>query len=169
MLSPGRDGELSRFMHWLTGTHAQQWHAHRGSSGTGAVYQGRFKAIPVESDSHFLRVCRYVERNALRASLVDDAARWRWSSLWRRANFCDVGRLDPWPISPTSDWLELVNQPQTELEVSAIREAIRRGRPIGCPTWVTDTAKRLSLESSLRPPHRGRTKGLPTPLMEIAT
>ena len=168
IVSPDRDGELSRFMHWLTCTHAQRWHAHRGSSGTGAVYQGRFKAIPVQSDCHLLWVCRYVERNPLRANLVDDATKWRWSSLWLRENSCDSGRLDLWPVLRSSDWADLVNQPQTEAEVSAIRDAIVRGRPVGCPTWVSDTARRLSLESSLRPAHRPSTKGLPTPFSHLS-
>jgi putative transposase len=31
------------------------------------VYQGRFKSFPIQDDDHFYVVCRYVERNALRA------------------------------------------------------------------------------------------------------
>src|SRR4051812_20184355 len=49
---PRQAGDLPRFMHWLTGTHAQRWHACRGTCGTGAVYQGRYKAIAVQSDRH---------------------------------------------------------------------------------------------------------------------
>jgi putative transposase len=49
-------------------------------------YQGRFKSFPVEKDDHFLTVCRYVERNALRADMVARAEQWRWSSLWHRVN-----------------------------------------------------------------------------------
>ena len=35
-----------------------------------------------EEDGHFLTVARYVERNALRARLVEHALDWRWCSLW---------------------------------------------------------------------------------------
>ena len=62
---------------------AMRWHAHYHSAGTGHLYQGRFKAFPVEDDDHFYSVVRYVERNALRAKLVPRAEQWRWSSLWR--------------------------------------------------------------------------------------
>ena len=48
-------------------THTQRWHAHHGTAGTGHLYQGRYKSFPVQSDEHLLTVCRYVERNALRA------------------------------------------------------------------------------------------------------
>jgi putative transposase len=43
---PRLDGELSRFVGWLTLTHTQRWHAHRHSQGSGHVYQGRFKTTP---------------------------------------------------------------------------------------------------------------------------
>ncbi len=67
---PRTDGELSRFVGWLTLTHTQRWHGHRQSTGSGHVYQGRFKSFPVEEDEHLYTVARYVERNALRANLV---------------------------------------------------------------------------------------------------
>src|SRR5687768_3602053 len=86
VITAPNDRELSRFMHWLTGTHARRWHVHRGTNGQGAVYQGRYKAIPIKADGHLLWVCRYVERNACRAGIVDRAERWPWCSLWRREN-----------------------------------------------------------------------------------
>jgi len=44
-----------------------------------------------------------------------------------------------------TDWLQIVNQPQTEAEVAALRCCFNRGRPFGDPNWVTDTAERLGL------------------------
>src|SRR5262249_23022236 len=84
LLWPREDGDLSQFMRWLTVTHTQRWHAHHRTAGTGHVYQGRFKSFPVQSDEHFLTVCRYVERNALRANLVSRAEDWRWGRLRAR-------------------------------------------------------------------------------------
>ena len=68
---PGEDEAVSRLMKWLTLTHAQRWHAHRHTAGTGALYVARFKSFPVREDWHFLKVCRYVERNPLRANPFD--------------------------------------------------------------------------------------------------
>jgi len=84
VLWPREDGELSRFMAWVTLTHTQRWHAHRHTTGSGHLVQGRFKSFPVQTDEHLLMVCRYVERNPLRAGLVRRAEEWRWASLWRR-------------------------------------------------------------------------------------
>ena len=72
---PRKDGDLSRFMNWLTLTHTQRWHQHRHTVGVGHVYQGRFKSFPVETNEYLLTVCRYVERNPVRAGLVERAAR----------------------------------------------------------------------------------------------
>src|SRR5439155_19287500 len=64
MLWPREDGDLSKFMFWLTMTHVQRWRHARGVVGLGPLYQGRFRAFPVETDEHYLTVCRYVQRNA---------------------------------------------------------------------------------------------------------
>lgn len=53
------------------------WHVHDRTDGTGHLYQGRFKSFPVQDDEHMLTVLRYVERNALRARLVDRSEGWR--------------------------------------------------------------------------------------------
>src|SRR5262245_51292055 len=58
ILWPTSGQQMSQFMRWLTGTHAQRWQAFHDSIGTGAVYQGRYKAIPVQTEHHFLTVCR---------------------------------------------------------------------------------------------------------------
>jgi putative transposase len=167
ILCPVKDGELSRFMHWLTVTHAQRWHAFHEKSGTGAVYQGRFKAIPIQSDTHFLTACRYVERNPLRANLVSDARDWRWSSLWRRKSG-DHGLLDAWPVAQPVEWEEYVNEPQSKAELRALRKAIRRGAPWGDQAWQQQTAKLLQIESSLRPRGRPLKKKTPDPFFDAA-
>ena len=155
---PREDGELSRFVGWLTLTHTQRWHAHRRSTGAGHVYQGRFKSFPVQEDEHFYAVARYVERNALRANLVRRAERWRWGSLyrWLRGTPEEKSLLAAWPQPRRASWVDHVNAPQTELEVQAIRRSIDRGSPLGEAAWSEQTARRLGLESTLRP--RGRPK-----------
>lgn len=81
LLWPHTDRGLSAFMHWLTTAHATRWALAHDAVGKGAVYQSRFKSIPVQTDSHLTTVWRYIERNPLRANLVDRAELWPWSSL----------------------------------------------------------------------------------------
>lgn len=158
VLWPTRDGQLSAYMQWLTTTHMRRWHAQRGTRGTGPVYQGRFKSFPIQQDAHFLTVCRYVERHALRAKLVRHAENWPWCSLARRrqkaaASAWLMGR-DEWPVTPPRNWRAVVNRAESEAELEAIRRSVSRGAPYGEPSWQRRTATRLHLESSLRPPGR---------------
>ena len=48
-------------------------------------------------------------------------------------------------------WSDHVNQPRTDGEFEAIQRAIRCGAPLGSPTWVDATARRMGLESTFRP------------------
>jgi putative transposase len=123
--------ELSRSMHWLGTTHAQRWRAVKGSSGRGAVYQGRFKAIAVQCDSHFLRVCRYVERNPLRARLVARAEDWPWSSASPEAMAAGSPPLADWPVARPEPWLDELNQPEPAKELRELRLCVVKGAPFG--------------------------------------
>jgi putative transposase len=157
---PRHDGELSDFGHWLTLTHTQRWHAHYHDVGTGHLYQGRYKSFPVSEDEHLLQVCRYVERNALRAGLVTRAEAWRWGSLWQRQRRSrpDKWLLSDWPVAMPAQWVKEVNQPQSEAELEALRRSVQRGQPYGAEGWVERVAQQLNLESTLRA--RGRPRKL---------
>ncbi len=155
---PRKDGELSRFVGWLTLTHTQRWHAHCHSTGAGHLYQGRFKSFPVQEDEHLYSLARYVERNAVRADLVRRAEQWHWGSLyrWLRGAAEDRELLAAWPQPRRPGWTDYVNEPQTEAELAAVRRSILRGSPLGDDRWVERTIESLGLETTLRP--RGRPR-----------
>lgn len=156
VLRPLVDGEMSRFMGWIGGTHTMRYHAHYQTGGLGHVYQQRYKSFPIQDDDHFLVVCRYVERNALRAGLVKRAEAWRWGSLWRwlQQPEPDPKLLTAWPLPRQPGWLKRVNEALTKSELDAVRLSVQRGRPLGSEDWVNSLVNRLGLESTIRP--RGR-------------
>ena len=156
VLWPRKDGDLSAFMKWLTLTHSQRWHAFRRCSGSGALYQGRFRSFPVKEDEHFVKVCRYVERNPLRAKLVQRAEGWAWGSLGARGSARERELLDDWPVDRPRDWVRRVNAAQSAEERAALRLSIKRGRPFGPDDWANRTARRLGLAATLRPLGRPR-------------
>jgi len=163
VLRPTRDGQMSQLLRWVTGTHTMRYHAHYRRSGKGPIYQGRFKSFPVQDNDHFHGVCRYVERNALRAGLVARAEDWRWGSLWRWLQRVEPTPklLSPWPIARLPNWVARVNEPLGEQELEAVRLCLRRGRPLGDARWVKSTANRLGLASTLRPRGRPRVRPIP--------
>src|SRR4051812_34469 len=156
VLRPHADGDLSRWMQWLSTAHARRYHRHYGT--TGHVWQGRFKAFPIEADEHLVTALRYVERNPLRAELVSRAEHWRWSSRAPWLSGADpLGRGDPPLRAPA--WLSRVNEPLSAGDLNRLRHATERGTPFGGESWTRATAERLGLESCLRP--RGRPKTQP--------
>ncbi len=154
ILWPRADGDLGRWMQWLLTSHVRRHHRRR--RGSGHVWQGRFKAFPIQRDDHFLTVMRYVERSAVRAGLVSRAERWRWSSAWAGRPQHPVGLVDVWPVDRPRNWVQRLNQPETEAELAAVRQSMNRGAPFGDEAWRVRTATRLGLEASLNP--RGRPR-----------
>lgn len=154
VLWPHADGDLGRWMQWLLTSHVRRYHRHY--QGSGHVWQGRFKAFPVQRDDHFLTVLRYVERNPLRAGLVQDARDWRWASLPYRDANTDCSWLAAPPVELPENWCRLVNRPQSAAEVAALRHSIARGTPYGSDTWTKIAVKRLGLQATIRP--RGRPR-----------
>ena len=72
------DANLSRAMRQLNGVYTQRFN--RSHNRVGHVFQGRYKAILVEKDSHLLELARYVVLNPVRAAMVRTPDEWPWSS-----------------------------------------------------------------------------------------
>jgi putative transposase len=149
---PREDGELTAFFRWLAHTHAMRWRISHRTVGYGHLYQGRFKSFPVQRNDHFLTVCRYVERNALTAGVVDRAEQWPWNSLHARERGTPEAQaiLHDWPVARPANWVERVNRPITENELSRLQPSIDRGRPLGDDKWVAKTVQQLHLEHTVR-------------------
>lgn len=152
--------EVSDWLHWLTTTHAIRWNIAHGTRGSGAVYHSRFKAVPIQRETSLARVCRYVERNALRKGLVPAAELWRWGSLYAVCQNCHPIPLERWPIPRPLNWIEIVNHPENEAELEALRTLVKRNQPIGDPEWQKAVAPFIGL--SMRP--IGRPRKDPRPL-----
>ena len=158
-LSPQKDGEMTRFVKWITLTHTKRSHAFRDSAGSGHVYQGRYKSFLIQEGAAFLQVCRYIERNALRAGLVQKAEDWQWSSLWRRMfGENDQKRLlSQWPVAYSEDYLDWVNAPQQSEIVNQLRTSVNRCSPYGKSEWASKMIGQFNLASTLRKPGRPKS------------
>jgi putative transposase len=156
VVHPDEDRQVTDFFRWLTQTHSMRWHVAHAAVGTGPLYQGRFKTLPVQQDPHLLTLLRYVARNPLRAGLVKKAEDWPWTGGHvRRHGPAELKSiLSPWPVDRPRTWTRWLNQPQTDREMAEILECIKRQRPIGDAEWVSRTAKKLDLQQTLR--GRGR-------------
>ena len=158
VLIPRKDGDLSRLMAWLMTTHSARWHTKPRRSGTGGLYERRFRSFPVQDDMMLLNIIHFVESHPLRASLVELLDDWPWSSLVRRSIERPLSGplLSSPPVPLPLDWSHRLSLAMSVEKLDEIKHCIQRSCPYGEAEWVQKTAARLNLESTLRP--RGRPK-----------
>lgn len=158
VLYPEIDGEIKKFMHWLTLTHTQRWHVKNKTIGYGHLYQGRYKSFIVEEDPHLWALLAYVERNPLRAKLVKHLENWKWSSYYKRIH----GTLPQKKLLATDsvtwphNYQNLVNQSEDKDTIELIRNSVNRGKPYGSIGWTEKMLKKFGLEITER--KKGRPK-----------
>ncbi len=159
VLWPRKDGDLSRWMQWLATSHVRRYHRRRHTSGH--IWEGRFRAFPVQPDEHLLTVLRYVEQNPLRRKELKlrKLERWSWSSVGRMVTGLERPRIEPGPMARGRNWLRSVQEPLTAEELAVVRHSVVRGTPFGDAKWQQRIVAKLGLESTMRP--RGRPRKMP--------
>lgn len=128
VLWPDEHVSLSAFMHWLTSTHVRRYHKHYDLTGTGHLYQGRYRNRICQDDRGVLAVIRYVESNPLSAGLVERAQDWRWSSLRVRIDGDEQQLLADGPVPLPPDWTQHVNETQPQDRSAALEACIDSAR-----------------------------------------
>ncbi len=116
------DANLSQGMRQLNGIYTQ-W-INRQHNRTGHVFQGRFKSILVQKESHLLELARYVVLNPVRAGMVRSPREWRWSS------YCATAGQGEVPGFLTVDWLLLQFDGDTLRAIKTYREFVQQGRNV---------------------------------------
>ncbi len=165
ILWPRKDGDLSQWMQWILTSHVRRYH--RRYQTSGHIWQGRFRAFPIQPDEHLLIMLRFVEQNPLRLRelRIRKPERWLWSSVGKSSGSKDAAglirpRIEPGPVSRGRNWLKSVQRPITDVELALARHSVVRGTPFGDPKWQQRIVARLGLESTMRP--RGRPRKMPT-------
>jgi len=78
LLQAPRTGTLARPLRWFLTETARAFHRARGRRGH--FWERRYRACLVEDDTYGLAVLRYLDRNPVRAGLVQDPTTYPWSS-----------------------------------------------------------------------------------------
>ncbi|OHA17614.1 MAG: hypothetical protein A2664_03265 [Candidatus Taylorbacteria bacterium RIFCSPHIGHO2_01_FULL_46_22b] len=158
ILYPHQDGDLKRFMQWLTLTHTQQYHVRNKTIGYGHLYQGRYKSFLIERDNYLLAAIKYVERNPVRAKLAKKVESWQWGSGYRRLEGKATERLilTDSPVDLPRVYRTWVNKSDTDDDLTDARIAVNKGKPFGTIEWTKRMVERFGLELTTR--QRGRPK-----------
>lgn len=69
---------ISKIMQYINSSYTTYYNIKR--KRCGHVFQGRFKSVVVDRDSYFLELTRYIHLNPVRAKIIEDPAKYYWSS-----------------------------------------------------------------------------------------
>lgn len=129
---------------------------------TGTLWEGRYKATIIDTESYLLTCCRYVELNPVRAKIVDHPDEYRWSSYAANAD----GKSDPLVTAHSvfealgtsrcerqAAYRDLFQARIDDKTLDSIREATQKGRVLGNDRFK-DKIEQL-LNRRIRPLPRG--------------
>lgn len=116
---------VSAFVQAVFNSYTKAFNKMFGRSGT--LFEGPFRAIPVEQDGYLIHLCRYIHRNPVEAGLVEHPAQWPFSNYreWvgeRNGTLVDGALVREWFPSPGEyEQFVLSCAPSAEIE-AAIRQ-----------------------------------------------
>jgi putative transposase len=138
LLTPHAPNSLAKMMQSVGNRYVQYFN--RRFERTGTLWEGRYRAATVDSESYLLVCSRYIELNPVRAGLVARPGDYPWSSFEHHA----LGRCDPLirdhPVilalgktakERCSAYLDLFEGCIDEAIVKSIRDATHNGWALG--------------------------------------
>jgi putative transposase len=152
--APKLESSLARSMRDLLGPYAA--YLNRKYGFNGRLWQGRFHSTPLD-DAHFWEAIRYVERNPVRAGLVQRAEQYQWSSAAAHCGLRQDYLLAPLPDAAAfiDNWSTWLSYGEGELALENIRRCTKTGRPCGSESFVKDLERTLG--KALAPRKGGRS------------
>ncbi|MGE5526999.1 MAG: transposase [Rhodospirillaceae bacterium] len=133
---------------------------------SGTLWEGRFRSSLIDTETYFLRCCRYIECNPVRAGMVLHPGDYQWSSFRHHAYGDPDSLLAPHEqyqrlgmtvIQRQRAYRALFQAVIDESEQDEMREAANRGWPLG-DNGFKEGIERM-LQRPARPPKRGRPCG----------
>ena len=164
LVDPGPEAEtLSKLMKRVAGR--QTRYLNKLEKRSGSIWEGRFKSSIISTHEYLPACCRHIERNPLRAGIVDDPAEYRWSSY-----ACKVQETHDSVVDLPAFYLALgsnaeerqiaykkyVLDPVPDDETKVIRNALQRGQVTGGNRFREELSSRLGMRLSTRGPGRPR-------------
>lgn len=162
LATPKDDESLSHMMRYLGSRYVQ--YVNRVYRRSGTLWEGRFRSSLIDAEQYLLTCYRYIDLNPVRAGMVGEAGEYSWSSYGAHA----LGRSDRLirdhpcylALGETREarltaYRELCRHRLDEKSLSAIRESINRGTPLGSERFKDE------IEAALARPVRPGTPGRP--------
>ena len=154
---PQRENALAKTFSIAHMRYSQYFNKKR--KGSGHLWQGRFYSCILD-EPYLMAALRYVERNPVRAKIVEKPWEWRWSSAAAHVGQAD-GRISLSALNSFTDisvqaWKQFIDSQESEDELKEIRRHTMTGRPLGTPSFITKLSQLLGKSLTALP--RGRPK-----------
>lgn len=130
------------------------------------MWEGRYKASLVDSESHVLHCHRYIELNPIRARMADDPTAYPWSSCASHCGLRQEVILSPHPEYTTlaatpearaAAYRQLLHETLSDDDLKAIRTYLQQQRALGRDDFramvEAKTRRFAGIRSAHRPPH----------------
>jgi putative transposase len=132
---------------------------------TGTLWEGRYRAAPIDSEAYFLACARYIELNPVRAGMVAHPGDYRWSSYRAHAlgaaddlvtDHALYRGLGTTPAERQDAYARLCDAPLDREFIDAVRAATNSGWALGGERFRQQIAHALGRR--VAPAPRGRPK-----------
>jgi putative transposase len=153
---PATDEGLQRLLKPLHMRYAQRINRARGWKGH--LWQGRFFSSPLD-EAYLWAAVRYVERNPVRAGMVQRAENYRWSSAAAHCGDRSGSLLNPksvWSNKFTAidDWSAWLAEGDETVEIQALRRNVEKGLPCGDAGFIQRLGQMVGRQLEYRPQGR---------------
>lgn len=158
ILDPGRNPKsIGLLMRRLAGR--QTRYVNKREKRTGSLWEGRYKASPIQTDAYLMECGRYVELNPVRAAMVVRAEDYPWSSYRAKVELETSAILDADPCyqklkHPGEQYRAFVEQGVSDEEYALIRSRVARNCLTGDGEFVAEVERKMGLRIEYREPGR---------------
>src|SRR6185312_2398156 len=161
LLTPPTTGAVARLMQKLGRSYVGQFNARHQRTGT--LWEGRYKACLVDSESYVLRCQRYIDLNPVRARMTGNPAAYPWSSCaahcGRRTDTLLTSHPAYAALGDTRDpraaaYFQLLRQNLPDDDLAAIRTYLQQQRALGRRPFQTMVGIKTHRFAGIRPAHR---------------
>jgi putative transposase len=161
LTTPPKIGAVARLMQKLGRGYVGQFNARHRRTGT--LWEGRYKASLVDSESYVLHCHRYIDLNPVRARMTDDPTTFPWSSCASHCGIRQEAILSPHPqyttlgATPESRgeaYRQLLHEALSDDDLKAIRTYLQQQRALGRDDFRAMVEAKTQRFASVRPAHR---------------
>lgn len=153
---PRHENSLAKTMQKLSLRYTQ--HINKKYQRTGRLWECRFHSCLVDKESYLWTVCRYIEKNPVRAGIISEPCQYRWSSAKINTTGEKNDLVEPiWQdYFEKEEYVKFLNQSENNDEIKNIRKNTLKGMPVGKEGFSSQMAKTLGIKIQTQPKGRPR-------------